>query len=295
MAIFTETPYEHLIELLPDGADIMDVATLKSLSKQHVFSKGAQDALNELYRDAFMTSFLSHYMFEEIGFETWARFQFALQDKCINYTEYITSIYEQKAKQLFTHVHHRTGNVTTKSDNQSTTDSTGSATTTGETLATGEGSAEISNKVTQSSTHAQNDSRNGSSTNGNTSSSQQMYSDTPQNGLTDVLNGTYLSSAQVNSSTDSGTSSTNDSGEMSSNDSGTTISDGSNTSTTSQATESTTKSGTQASSATTSTDNTVQDSSDEDYDLDYETLMKSIPLPEKLWMYFDDLFMTIIE
>lgn len=95
---------------------------------------------------------------------------------------------------------HDTGTTTGTSSNTTTSDTTDNNTRTLNTTNTRDGNTSGSNDQTTT----------GSGTDGNTRTEKLRHSDTPQNGLTPVENGTYLSAADVNDKTDSGTHSSNE-------------------------------------------------------------------------------------
>lgn len=89
-----------------------------------------------------------------------------------------------------------TGSGTSSSNNSGETHTTG--TTTGTSSGESGGTEKTTDSSETTSTHVMN------GTDSNTGSNQKMLSDTPQNGLQDVIAGRYLTQAQVDSSTASG-------------------------------------------------------------------------------------------
>ena len=140
---------------------------------------------DENYRNVLESKIIKHFYTREIGFETVALWKLKLQTKLQEIMPFYNQYYESA---LLDYNPLQTTNITTKSNRK--TDSTSSDNRNKNTKTTG---TDTTNTLSDSTDTTHNKSTE--KTNGN---KWDLYSDTPQGGLTGVENETYLTNARKN-------------------------------------------------------------------------------------------------
>ena len=343
MANYTITIREYLQLAYPEkqffhddtDAPLMDelINTVNAIIPEY-----GLNLLKESHRQAFAMMFLLHYFNNEIGFASVRLFKTALIGKLVQYHSYIDSAFDLVADGLFTSkttskssssntgtghsandgTSTSTGDAGTMHTHQTGSD-TGSSTNTN-TSDTHNGSFNTTTSTPSGSTITSVDNKPSTTTNGaHTDSHWNQFSDTPQNGLNDVRNGTYLTNAtytednvgKVTNSTTGGGSTTTvthngDKVVTTSEDDYTkthghteTSSKGSDYSnTTSDTTTEQERKSENVTKYGNTTDNTHSGTSQgtvESLTFSYDSLMGALPLIDFLWPLFDDLFMQIYD
>lgn len=164
-----------------DGSKI-DLVIEKALPKIFDFDFPIYD---EAYRAILEKKIIKHYYLREIGTETVGMWKYYLNTKLNEIMPYYNQLYKSTLLEFnplydvdLTTDHKVTGNNTENTSSENSTDYT------------------RTDNLKQDSTSSSEDTSQQSHTNHATS----MYSDTPQGELTDVVDGKYLTQAQVNDS-----------------------------------------------------------------------------------------------
>lgn len=163
---------------------------------------------DENYRETLETKILLHYYFREIGFETIGLFKYYLQLRMNEIMPYYNQLYETLKMEFnpFNDVDVTKSNSGSKNETSNKTDETS------ETSDSTVKSTDVTtnNSVTVDSTST---STTGSENISSNTSGKNLYSDTPQGGLSGVESMTYLTNATITS--DGGTSKQDSSGSSS--------------------------------------------------------------------------------
>lgn len=294
--------------------------------------------LKESNRQAFALMFLLHYFNNEIGFPSVRLFKTALIGKLVQYHTYIDSAFDLVADGLFTSKmstkstssnaglnHSETGGTSTTTGDAGTMHTHQSGSNTGATTNTNtsdshNGSFNTTTSTPQGSTITSVENKPSTTTNGaHRDSHWNQFSDTPQNGLSDVRNGTYLTNAtytednigeSTNKTTGGGSTTTvthnGDKVVTTSEDDYTrthghteTSAKGSDSSnSTSDVTTEQERKSESVTKYNSTTDNKNSGSSNgtsESLVYSYDSLMGALPLIDFIWPLFDDLFMQIYD
>lgn len=203
---------------------------------------------NPDYKATLEHKIMRHYYMQEIGLETVGQWKLKLEDKLNLIMPYYNQLYESAQLKIepFNDVDYtrenstntsgtesskgqtvNTGNATNVSNENYSEDSTNTGNT--ESVTNENGKTTGANSSESKSTGQEIGSTGGDHTHGSTHEETKRCSDTPQGGLTGVYNDRYLSSAEVNSSSNRDTDTTNE--EHKSNTSNTESSSGSTSST----------------------------------------------------------------
>lgn len=366
MAKYTISIREKLQEA---GTDLTNMDNLRKASKDIIFGE-LLNVMSPQYRDRLALGFAQHFFNDEIGLETWPLWRIALSEKLFNYKEFIEKQYELVDKGVFTmyHVSRTNANTTTsnsmitdtKNDIHSETDTSadGTSATTTESDTKSKSEHSDTNKVddtskdkvqttanstdtrdlksvTNSVDNSENDKENSSVTNvvtANDAQSVQKYSDTPQNGLQDLMEDRYLTNATVrndhsdgtndttvagsehstgnktteSTTLDTGTSTNNGAGtedrngerHTTGNNSGTASTDsnteGSSNTVTTDVGKAITNTGSEGNTSTASNGTGTSESETESFDYSYEMLAMAVPMINKIWAVFDDIFFAML-
>lgn len=338
MANYTDSPMDLFQRNFPEGGSWEDEGTILDLSKSLLMPKGALSHLDPEFQDPFALGFALHYLIDEIALDTWPLWRLRLRDRIVNNAAYINEVYKLSVDPIFTHRHRR------KASGESVSHSvTGVTGTTDGTTATVTGGSTVTDRTTQqtqntisantvtsttdntSNTNTKQEgttdgtedtTATGDSTTSDTRDRENHFSDTPQNGLTPVRLGEYLTNATVEINTDNQTVNKSDTNnrvtrqtdtqdtDSDQTEHGVTIQD-------SKGTQEVTNNGAEhqaitndgSSNGTTHNDSrtdsdtqsvTSRDDNDQDDDLDYMSFLQASPALSKLWPLFDDIFLSIL-
>ena len=183
---------------------------------------------DDAYRNVLFTKILKHYYTREIGMETVGLWRLKLETKLQEIMPYYNQLYRSellKFNPLYdtdlhtTHVGEENGQSSRQSDRSETGSSYGMESGTNDAKRTGD---EVSNAQTGGNSETENtgesaghsrSSRSGVTTGNDSKTHYDLYSDTPQGGLTGVNSETYLTNVRKITDTDANSGSTSENGE----------------------------------------------------------------------------------
>ena len=204
MAKFTISILDKLIEN-SNNKDLTDFQNLTDVSKTTLFGSEL-NVISEEYRDRFVLSFTQEFLYDEIGFETFAGWRMALAHRIFDLAEKINWTFENLDKQVFANYSVNKRTIDTTEAGKSKTDSSGTTTADGTTATTAlnTNTGTQSDETTGTGSVTDSGTSKNTTTGSNESSTTQGGTETTSKTATDTNTTTY-GKTTTTTTTDGGT------------------------------------------------------------------------------------------
>ena len=103
MSKYTMSIYD-ILSSNADGEDISTLDGIKNVANKVLFGEEI-NVINPEFREKFVTGFALHYLWDEIGAETFPMWRFMLMDSVYNNADFVNQTYENLEKMAFDKYH----------------------------------------------------------------------------------------------------------------------------------------------------------------------------------------------
>lgn len=292
MAKYTMSILE-ILQAQETGA-LTNTDNLYKATQASIFSGNELDAITPEYRKFFALAFARHYLLDEIGVETFALWKILFAGRIFENATYINQLLENQDKLIYDHYQVHLSEVETENKDNSTTTGKDNYTDTNngshssKTTSDGSDTTTLTGSTTRESSGQQHTSEQLGQYD------TQAFSNTPQGQLSDVENGTYLTSYQKNQQGGSNSSDgTESSRETESFNNRKDTATHNNTDNTSGTDSNTLKHDATNESKTTSDGTSKTTSKDTTYGILLNEYAAGNAIMDRIWSIFNSLFMAI--